>query len=259
MGSDFFHFKQFSIDQALCGMRLSTDSVLLGAWFSIPTIELTNGIARPLKVLDVGTGTGILALMLAQRAAYLNIEAIDKDENAILAARKNISNSPYNDRIKVVGGDYSRLYPTFSKESYSLIISNPPYFKPSLPTRNAAREAARYATELSTEVLFKSSHYLLNDTGKLVLITPAEQLNQMLIESTSHEMKASRITYVVTKEGKQPKRVLTEWVKSKYSLPTEHHLHTTTETLNILDALGNYSLSYKTLVQDFYLDSYFQK
>lgn len=152
-----FQFKQFSIQQSKEVFRVGTDGVLLGACSS------TNNAQ---KIMEVGTGTGLISLMLAQRNPTAIIHAIDINENAVKLAKENFENSPFKDRLKVNLQDYRKFN---SAEKYDLIVSNPPYFEENQSSKDII---ARQQTELSFEFLIENSAKFLSENGLFSVIIP---------------------------------------------------------------------------------------
>lgn len=236
MSDSKFSFKQFELHQELCAMKVGTDSVLLGAWAQIP---------QEGHILDIGTGTGILALMAAQRCPKASITAIEIDGDAARQAQENVARSQWSDRIEIVTGDFTHLPPSLDKQ-YNSIISNPPYFEQSLLSPDAARTTARHTTALSYETIFKHSRHIIAHNGNLSLVIPADLYRQVNHTAMLYGWGASRLTMVRTTPRKQPKRALCEWRLNHYTPCVEAILtiHTTT---------GEYSDEYKHLTQEFYL------
>ena len=143
MANSFFKFKQFTIHQERSAMRVSTDGVLLGAW---SRVEKSN------RILDIGTGTGLIAIMAAQRS-LARIDAVELDFGAASEAAFNVSLSPWKDRITVYCMDFCRFYDKTTKPVYHHILSNPPYFIDSLLPPDGKREQARHTGTLDYEVL----------------------------------------------------------------------------------------------------------
>lgn len=162
--SSIFHFKQFRIDQANCAMKVNTDGVLIAA---IADFE------NPARILDVGTGTGLIALMLAQKYNTALIDAVEIDKNAAETALKNFSDSPFSDRIKLIT-DSIKNYFENEDQKYDLIISNPPFFINSLSSINPNKGIARHTDLSFFDILITESVNHLNQTGHLCLILPLE-------------------------------------------------------------------------------------
>lgn len=195
MPQNTFAFKQFTILQDKCAMKVGTDAVLLGAWVK------TYGVRR---ALDIGTGTGVIALMLAQKSgAY--IDAIDIDLDAATEAKENVRNSPWPDRVHVQNislQDFAKM----NDEQYDLIVSNPPYFVDSLRSSEANRTAARHTVLLSFEDLIAGAKKMLNKEGKLYVILPVREGEQFIQLASAQGMHLRRITRVKSTPDKIEKR-----------------------------------------------------
>lgn len=161
-----FTFKQFHIDHSRCAMKVGTDGTLLGAWATLPT----DG-----SILDIGTGTGLIAIMAAQRSFGSKITAIDIDEDCVLQARENVSASPWHDRIEVI---HSALLDFSPAQKFDCIISNPPYFIDSQLSPDAARSTARHTATLPFDELVSGVKRLLADDGHFSLILPPPEMER---------------------------------------------------------------------------------
>jgi tRNA1Val (adenine37-N6)-methyltransferase len=237
MSNSQFNFKQFSVQQDLCSMKVGTDGVLLGAW--------TNTYNKR-RILDIGTGTGLIALMLAQRSDAI-ITAVDAEENACEQATINFNSSPWTDRLTIV---HSKIQDLNADEKFDLVVSNPPYFSGYYSSDDLSRDIARSADILlSYEDLIASAKRLLKEDGRLSLILPADQQERIIAIANQYELAISRLTLVKTKNTKEAKRVLLEFV------------NTSNEVKLILDELviqsddnGRvYTQEYIKLTKDFYL------
>ncbi len=222
-------------------MKVGTDGVLLGAW----CMQGIDG-DRPLRVLDVGTGSGLIALMVAQRFASAQITAIDIDEAAVEQARENFARSPWHNRLNALLCPFSDLPPDVK---YDAIVSNPPYFVDSLLNPSALRTAARHAVSLSLDTLIQGSALLLEDCGTLSLVLPAEQEKNAVAVAASCGLVLRRLTKVFTKQGKPQKRSLMEWQKSVFDTA----LQPVTDTLVLMEDNAPRSEKYAALTKDFYL------
>ncbi|MBE6259955.1 MAG: methyltransferase domain-containing protein [Prevotella sp.] len=199
-----FRFKKFVIEQELCAMKVGTDGVLLGSW--------ATGGAR---VLDVGTGTGIMALMLAQRCPEARVTAIDIDEGAVRQAIQNVAQSPFNDRVEVLrcsvqefdGRDGSNGRDG-ANGLYDAIVSNPPFFIDSLQTPDRQRTVARHAETLTYAQLMQAAWRLLADGGELSVVVPFDYRQRMEDEATFVGFFPSRLCAVRTAAHKPAKRFL---------------------------------------------------
>jgi tRNA1Val (adenine37-N6)-methyltransferase len=233
MANHYFKFKQFTVWQDRCAMKVGTDGVLLGAWCEV------GGRKR---ILDVGTGTGLISLMLAQRSQAL-ITAIDVDEKAVSQARENVNRSPW-DRIEVIQADFKQFCP---ENRYDMIVSNPPYFVRSLKSPDGQRTLARHADELNYTDLFAGVDRLLTPNGLFSLIIPAESLPEIISLSQQFNLSLLRRLNVITKPAAAPKRILITFSREE---PTDIPAAT---NLLIEHARHQYSEAYIQLTQDFYL------
>ena len=204
-------------------MKVGTDGVLLGAW--------AHGGAR---ILDAGTGTGVIALMMAQRFPDALVTAIDIDEGAVRQSQANVLQSPFSERIEVLGESLQQ-----HEGRYDSIISNPPFFMDSLKAPDAQRTMARHTTTLTYQELMQAAWRLLADEGELSVVVPFDYRQRMEDEAIFVGFFPSRICAVKTTEKKAPKRYLLAF--KKYPCPCEK------EELTI----G--SEAYRQLTQDFYL------
>ncbi|EOR92762.1 tRNA (adenine37-N(6))-methyltransferase TrmN6 [Arcticibacter svalbardensis MN12-7] len=235
-----FRFKQFSVDQTGCGMKINTDGVLLGA---------LAGSSLSGRVLDIGTGTGVIALMLAQRNHLLEVDAVEIDPSAAERASRNFSDSPFSSRVQLIRGsfqDYSISYPLVS---YDLIISNPPFFLKSLKNPDVQKQVARHAAEgFFSELIDFAVAHLNRERGELWLILPEEAyLETCKLASLTGLSLLKRIAVRSFKEDLPHRQVVCFGfinVLGVVGLIVE-------EALVIYDAPNCYSEVYKTLLRDF--------
>lgn len=192
-----FQFKQFTICQDLCAMKVGTDGVLLGAW--------ANGGKR---ILDAGTGTGIIALMMAQRYPNAVVTAIDIDEGAVKQAQQNVVQSPFSQQITV-------LHNTLQEHQgeYDAIISNPPFFIDSLAAPDEQRNVARHTQTLTYTELMQAAWRLLSDEGELSVVVPFDYRKRMEDEAIFVGFFPSKVCAVKTTERKPAKRYLLSFKK----------------------------------------------
>jgi tRNA1Val (adenine37-N6)-methyltransferase len=235
MSKGSFRFKQFTIRQHLCAMKVGTDGVLLGAWADAPGCRY---------ILDVGTGSGLIALMLAQRYSQAAVDAIDIDEGACRQAMENVEASPFADRVRVMHRSLS-AYVQSTGRAYDLVVCNPPFFTQSLKSPDAGRNFARHADSLPLEELVKDAKCLLSPAGKLALILPSGRENELRAIAVSNSLNVVRATQVISKEGAEPKRLLAE-LSPDFSLPCRK------DTLIIMSPSG-YTQAYIQLTEEFYL------
>ncbi len=230
-----FQFKHFTICDDGTAMKVGTDGVLLGAWADVEGCK---------TILDVGTGSGIIAIMSAQRNATAYITAVDIDADAVAQAQTNILATPWHNRIACKHLDIKAFT---SDAKFDHIISNPPYFVEKTHSPNPQRDMARSAESLPFRVLVESAERLLNVGGKLSVVLPTESALLFRYEAFER-LWLSRLCSVVTVEGDAPKRVLMEFVY------TDKPLMPRCEELVIQQRDGSYSPKYRALTKDFYLN-----
>lgn len=199
MGSPNFRFKQFTVWHDHCAMKVGTDGVLLGAWCPLPS-------QAACRVLDIGTGSGLIALMLAQRLGEKveTIDAIDVDSDAVEQASKNFGLSPFAALLH----SHKAALQQWKAEQYDVIVSNPPYFNNSLKNPNAQRAQARHTDGLRYEELIAHGARLLAQGGVMALVLPIEAQEEIMALAQAVGLEASHITHVHTKPGKDAKRLL---------------------------------------------------
>ena len=158
-----FNFKKFSIHQNNAAMKIGTDGILIGAWVNV---------SKKLRALDIGSGTGIISIMLCQRNLNLELDSVEISPSAIIDAKINIKNCSWSDRIKLYHQNLKDFHPN---SNYDLIVSNPPYFKKSLQPSNAERSKARHQNDLKLEDILMFSNQNLTKDGSLNIILPFDQ------------------------------------------------------------------------------------
>lgn len=232
MPNPYFSFKQFTVYHDRCAMKVGTDGVLLGAWADVDTAR---------RVLDIGTGTGLISLMLAQRS-NARIKAIDIDMDAVEQARSNVAASPWKDRIEVERQDICH----FTSESlFDVIVSNPPYFVDSLKCSDGQRNTARHTDNLDFRDLIASVARLLHPEGVFSVIIPTDGKEHFLTIATSYGLHLSHQTLIHTTPVAEPKRALLAF---KFSLN-----ECITNDLIVELSRHVYSKEYIELTKDFYL------
>lgn len=195
MSNTYFDFRQFRINQDRCAMKVGTDGVLLGAWF-----ELNKGD----NVLDIGTGTGLVSLMAAQRGAG-HVTGVEIDHDAAGQALENVNNSPYASIITILESDANSLA---SDYTYDRIVCNPPYFRNSLRCPDENRNNARHNDTLSYEQLVQIAARLLSQDGQFTVILPTENTDEFTKISAKSGLFPTSVCDIVTVVGKTPKRRL---------------------------------------------------
>lgn len=179
MRNTFFQFKEFAVHQHYSGMKVCTDSCLFGAWVA-NTISLHSdtekGTVTPSKFLDIGTGTGLLALMLAQKS-IAEIQAVEIEQNAFSQAKENFAASPWADRVKAIHSDIKEFNPS---EKFDLIISNPPFFENDLKSAIHHKNLAKHQDGLRLKDLLISLENLLTEYGKFALLLPFHRYSEVI-------------------------------------------------------------------------------
>ena len=231
-----FQFKQFTVHQEKCAMKIGTDGVLLGAWASIKH--------NPNSVLDIGTGTGVIALQLAQRSDAELIDAVEIDDNAYEQAVENFEHSPWNNRLFC----YHISLEEFTNEideKYDLIVSNPPFYNDEFESNSRARNTARFTSALSFENLLNSVSKLLSDTGTFSVIIPFKEEIHFIDLAEKNNLFISNICRVKGSQNSEVKRSLLD-----FSFYKKEKLIT---TLVIENKRHQYTSVYLNLVKEFYL------
>ena len=231
-----FTFKQFHINHSRCAMKVGTDGTLLGAWTSLPNPTR--------KILDIGTGTGLIAIMAAQRHPDAQICAIDIDADCISQAEENVADCPWSERIKLY---HSPLQEFSSEEKFDMIISNPPYFVDSLLSPDAQRSTARHTATLSFDELTEGVIRLLAPEGRFALILPPAEYERFLTASRGR-LFVTRRCDVWSTPTSDVKRIMAEFQTTPPAEPA-------TPDKLIIEEFGamGYSEKYKSLTKDFYL------
>lgn len=235
MPNPFFHFKQFTVYHDRCAMKVGTDGVLLGAWTDISDAK---------TALDIGTGTGLISLMIAQRNKNITIDAIDIETNAIAQAKDNIKNSPFATQIKCTQCSVQEFTEKHERK-YDIIVSNPPFFAESLKSPDNQRSLARHDDTLNINDLLKASAKLLNNNGKLSLIYPYEHKKSILDIAKQNNLFINKVINVYPTPSPQPRRILLEISKNQSS--------TQENNLIIEKSRHIYSDEFTELVRDYYL------
>lgn len=224
-----FEFKQFTVRQERCAMKVGTDGVLLGSWAEVP--HVTGG---EVTVLDVGTGTGVIALMMAQRYEEARVTALDIDEGAAMQAQENVAASPFATRIEVKQESVQQ-----HEGLFDAVVSNPPFFIDALSAPDAQRNIARHAQTLTYRELMEAAWRLLKDDGELSVVVPFDYRKRMEDEAIIRGFFPSRVCAVRTTDRKPPKRFLLAFRK--------HPCACKQEEMTIGDE------RYQALTGDFYL------
>lgn len=232
MSQSVFKFKRFSIRQSQAAMKVGTDGVLLGAW---TTAE------NPKRILDIGSGTGLIGLLLAQRFPYAEITGIEIDKNAWMETEFNFAESPFSNRCKAV---YSSLQNFKTDEKFDLIVSNPPFFKLT-HSENSSRNIARQQLSLNFEDLLNYSEKLLHAKGNCAFILPFEAEEKFTHIAESVDLFPTKITRVKGNESAEYKRSLLLFSREKSTVFRND--------LIVETARNVYTDDYIQLTKEFYL------
>jgi tRNA1Val (adenine37-N6)-methyltransferase len=233
--NDYFYLKQFSVRHDRCAHKVGTDGVLLGAWADITGSK---------RILDVGTGSGIIALMLAQRSQpATHIDAIDISAADCDQAKENVSASPWPSKVVIQNTSLQ----TFESQPYDLIVSNPPFFTDSAKPPSEERTRARHTESLPLVVLIEHAQRLLAKDGKLSLILPTVEGQRFITHATSSGWHCTRLCEFRSRANKPVERLLIQLQLKKHDLIKESLI------LYKYEAGEEWTDHYKTLTRDFYL------
>lgn len=252
MANDYFSFKQFTIYQDKCAMKVGTDGVLLGVLAPVLPTDMqalsSDECENAYKILDIGTGTGLVAIMLAQRTGgKAQISAVEIDSDATEQARENASKSPWNIDI------YNSSIQEFASEStqkFDLIVSNPPFFVNSLKAPEQSRNTARHTDTLSFEDLVFAAEKLLSEKGRFTVIIPTPSEDDFIKVANAQNLVAETIVRVIPKVGKEAKRSVITFIKSVLNNECNTKV---TELVIETENRHCYSDDFKRLTADFYL------
>jgi len=230
-----FQFKQFEVEDKNCAMKVGTDAVLLGSWVNIENAE---------SALDIGTGSGVIALMLAQRSDA-EITGIDIHEPSILDATENFKESPWKSRL--MARNFSlQEFVNFNEKKYDLIVSNPPFFSNSLISPSENKSLAKHNQSLSQYELLKSVLTLLKENGKFSVILPASEISEFTIKAVKMGFYTKKQLRIFPKTNKAFNRIITTFSLQPFGICE-------IEELIIRDQNNNYTSEYKDLTKYFYL------
>ena len=232
-----FSFKQFSIQQDRCAMKIGTDGVLLGAWAPIEN--------NPFSILDIGAGTGVIALMLAQRSNAEQIDALEIDEEAYEQSVDNFENSPWSDRLFCFHAGLCEFVEE-PEDEYDLIVSNPPFYTDDYKSDNEQRNLARFADAMPFEDLIEAADLLLSENGTFAVIIPFKEVENFLALAATYELFPLKITHVKGTPTTEIKRSLLAFSRNEsVNFPIDE--------LIIETSRHQYTPEYIELTKDFYL------
>ena len=231
-----FVFKQFTIQQNRCAMKIGTDGVLLGAWTSLEN--------QPKAILDIGAGTGLIALMLAQKSDATTIDALEIDADAYEQCTENFESSPWGDRLFCYHAGLDEFVADIENK-YDLIVSNPPFYSEEVTSGDASRDQARQNQSLPFEELVAGVYHLLSEEGFFSTIIPFKEEEDFLKLASCFGLVPQRITRVKGNPYSEIKRSLLEFGFMKTDVIIDE--------LIIEEERQQYTDAYKALTQDFYL------
>lgn len=236
MSNPYFRFKKFTVWHDRCAMKVGTDGVLLGGWAEV---------AGAGRILDIGTGTGLIALMLAQRNPGATIDAIDIDPEACLQAEANVAASPFAGRIRIIPASLADFRPAETR-GYDLIVSNPPYFTDALKCPDNQRRIARHTDTLPLGDLLQTARPWLRPGGRLGVVWPADGQGRLEAAAREAGFHFIRLARVYSRPGTPPKRLLAE-------LGLEPVADMAAGSLTIEEESHRYTAEFTKLMKDFYL------
>lgn len=233
MGNTWFQFQQFRVEQDRCAMKISTDSVLLGTLIQEES---------PSQILDIGTGTGVIALILAQRYPQAQIQAVELDDDAADQAAENFAQSPFSSRLKLVKGRFQE-FP--EEDRFDLLVSNPPYFPNHLKASDPRRNQALHTDELSFLDLLEKAVKLLTEEGSLWVILPPAQMKEFEGLAVKKSFSPGK---VISVKDSADSRIIREVAQFRKTSVCK-----TEEELVLKDRDGGFSSSYSRLISGFLL------
>ena len=234
--NNYFQFKQFLIRQDKSAMRVGTDGVLLGAWTNVSDAK---------NILDIGTGTGLIAIMLAQRSDA-KIKGIEIETQAANEAKQNAENSPWADRVKIKNLSFQE-FATKTDQKFDVIVSNPPYFTNAVKNKQNEKSLARPNHQLPFNDLLQGATNIMTTDGKLSVILPVNEAVEFTNKAKEFGLSLSRLTEVIPMVKKEPNRQLVEFTRTKRKIQKKY--------LPIYEENGvDYTNEYKKLTAGFYLN-----
>lgn len=234
--SAIFKFKKFDVDQSGCAMKINTDGVLLGA---LADADL------PKTILDIGTGTGVIALMLAQRFADAQIDAVEIDEPAAQTAKCNFANSPFAQRLAAYPVGFEEFFEKYPGKKYDLIVSNPPFYINSLKSPQKNKEVAKHSDMDFFERLIKDAAAHLSENGTCCLILPSDTAELVKRIGGEHELFLTKSKAIRSFSGSEPHRMISSF-GSKQTAISEMDF-------TIYKAINVYSEEYIKLLQPYFI------
>ena len=235
MANTYFQFKQFIVHQSKCAMKVSTDACIFGAWVGA-NMSNSKGL-----LLDIGAGTGLLSLMLAQ-TTNCEIHAVEIESNCFQQLRENIFRSPWNDRISTLHTDVLNYFPN---EHYDLVISNPPFYENHLISPDSSVNLARHSPALSLESLFSKVREIIKKEGDFYLLLPHYRYSECLQVALKHDFHLVNAVNISHSPAHKPFRVMFCFKSTAFEAQND--------TIDVLGKDGKYSKRFSQLLSPFYL------
>lgn len=234
MGNDYFQFKEFRVEQDRCAMKVNTDGCVLGAWADHP---------EPKRILDIGTGTGVIALMLAQRFPEAQIDAVEVDEDAARQASENFKNSPWSKNIRV----WAMPIQDFIKKGkqYDLVVSNPPYYAEHTPAQNERRQIALHRIRMDLDDLAEAAGNSTADEGHFCVILPPHPFEEWEEKAERHGLHLRKQLHLHHRPSQPLQRVVALYTQTPGTAEVEY--------LFQRESNDEYSKDFAALLKDFYL------
>ena len=236
MPNSYFQFKQFTVHHDRCARKVTTDACLFGAWCASALSKIATGHSN---ALDIGTGTGLLSLMVAQ-ASPLRIDAVEIDEQAAGQAAENFASSPFVKRINLVQSDVLRL-----TNKYDYILSNPPFYENELQSGKEGKDTAHHSTKLTLEQLLAFTEQHLATEGKVFLLLPYKRRQEILDKFSASALSIQQLVTVKPSSRHQPFRVMLQAGFEKLAVKNSE--------ISIRDEAGNYTPEFSDLLRPYYL------
>jgi tRNA1Val (adenine37-N6)-methyltransferase len=231
-----FHLKPFSLQHHRSTMKVGTDAMILGVWANVEKVSYA---------LDIGTGCGIISLLIASRS-NAKITAIDIDNESINEANENFQNSPYSDRLQAVLADLNN-FSINSNTKFDLIVSNPPFFVNDLRSMDEKRKMARHSDNLSYSQLCEGVNHLISSNGKFCIVLPYEESRQFVEIAKKNALFQSKQFVIFPREGMLPNRINFEFSKNQGE-------KIITEKFTIRNLNDTFTSQYIDLLKDYYLN-----
>ncbi len=248
-----FRFRHFSMSNSLAGMKIGTDGVLLAAWALTKTScrasDPDRKLYEPGTIVDAGTGTGVIALLMAQRFPNARIIGVEIEETAATEAEYNRKMSPWSNRIRIMQGDFVTMAGNTTNAvigNPDLLISNPPFFTNGETSADTNRKLARHAGTLSPASLLETAGRVLRDNGRLCMVSTPDKSDEIEFKALLLGLQPERITRVATAIGKSPRRILWQFVKCNGAIPVLR------DELAIRSSAGVPTDEYRALVEPYY-------